>query len=387
MYPRSASREKTHFQCIQCSIQCIIQCSIQCSIRPPPLAFHTMTFHTIDDFYVSDDDLKQSPSAKDGVSEEVERRLRRYGCSLIWQVCHRLDLSDASEASEASDVPDASSPDPSSPLPMSVYATASSLLQRFYCKSSLAEYDVRIMAPALFWMSCKLEEAIVCDDSSRLRLRDVLVLFYDCICRGPGAIDRTDGADRTDGTDGSVYMLNVYSTFYASFKEAVIKAERDMLRCFGFVMHVEHAAPFVLTLGAQLGFASRKDILQTAYNIASDSLRTTLCVRVKAECVACAALFLAAERHGWVLPEDWWEGCGVEWNSMETCCRAIVEMYAEVDAEHDGGNNTTTNDGGDDGSATRAERFGVYVRLSTSFLTFDASNGADAIVIGPQELE
>lgn len=62
-----------------------------------------MTFHTIDDFYVSDDDLKQSPSAKDGVSEEVERRLRRYGCSLIWQVCHRLDLSDASEASEASE--------------------------------------------------------------------------------------------------------------------------------------------------------------------------------------------------------------------------------------------------------------------------------------------
>ena len=310
-----------------------------------------MTFHTIDDFYVSDGDLAQSPSAKDGVSGDVERRLRRYGCSLIWQACHRLDLP--------------------SPLSMGVYATASSLLQRFYCKSSFAEYDVRIMAPALFWMSCKLEEAIDCDDSSKLRLRDVLVMFYDCICRGPG-------------TDRKVYLLNVYSPFYASFKDAVIKAERDMLRCFGFVMHVEHAAPFVLTLGAQLGMASQKHVLQTAYEIASDSLRTTLCVRAKAECVACAALFLAAERHGRVLPDDWWEGCGVTWNSMEMCCRAIVEMYGEVDAENDS-NNAAPSGGGDNGSDTCAERLGGSVRLSTSFLTFDAGNGEDAIVMGKSE--
>ena len=292
-----------------------------------------MTFHTIDDFYISDDDIAQSPSAKDGVSGEVERRLRRYGCSLIWQACHRLDLP--------------------SPLPMSVYATASTLLQRFYCKSSFAEYDVRIMAPALFWMSCKLEEVIDYDDSSKLRLRDVLVMFYDCICRGPG------------GSDGEVYLLNVYSAFYVSFNDAVIKAERDMLRCFGFVMHVEHAAPFVLTLGAQLGMAAEKDVLQTAYEIASDSLRTTLCVRVKAECVACAALFLAAERHGRVLPEDWWEGCGVGWGSMETCCRAMIEMYGETEKDED-------NRGG-------------YVQLSALFLTFDASNGKDAIVVVRRE--
>ncbi len=326
-----------------------------------------MTFHTIDDFYVSEDELAQSPSAKDGVSGEVERRLRRYGCSLIWQACHRLDLSNSSNSSNSS-----------SHLPMSVYATASSLLQRFYCKSSFAEYDVRIMAPALFWMSCKLEEAIDCDDSSKLRLRDVLVMFYDCICRGPGV------SAATAATEGKVYMLNVYSMFYASFKEDVIKAERDMLRCFGFVMHVEHAAPFVLTLGAQLGMASPKDILQTAYNIASDSLRTTLCVRVKAECVACAALFLAAERHGRVLPEDWWEGCGVDWNSMEACCRAIVEMYDEVDAEIAAEDDDDKNNAA---SGTHAERLGGYVRLSTSFLTFDASNGEDAIVVGPREFE
>ena len=284
-----------------------------------------MTFSTINDFYVSVDELAHGPSAKQGVSNDDETRLRRYGATLIWQACHRLEL------------------------PMCVYSTACVLLHRFYCKESLAEYDVRIMACAVFWMSCKLEEVIDCDDPSKLRLRDVLVMFYDCICRGNGE------------QSGRMYLLNVYSTFYADFKGAVIKAERDMLRCFGFVMHVEHAVPFVLTLGAQLGMASRRDALQTAYNIASDSLRTTLCVRVKAECVACAALFLAAERHGLELPAGWWDGCGVDWVSLETCCRAMADLYDE-----DCGN-----------AATGAD----YVCLSSNFLTFDSRNDSDAIVV------
>lgn len=293
-----------------------------------------MTFSTIDDFYVSDADLEQSPSAKQGISRSDERMLRRFGATLLWQACLRTEL------------------------PMSVYSTAAVLLQRFYCKESLTEYDVRVMACAVFWMACKLEEVIECDDPSTLRLRDVLIMFYDCVTRGAGGTEL-----RTEHDVSKMNMLNIYSPFYASFKDAVIKAERDLLRCFGFVMHVEHAVPFVLTLGAQLGMAGRKEVLQTACDIASDSLRTTLCVRVKAECVACAALFLAAQRHGYALPDGWWEGCGVEWDSMETCCRAVVDMYEESDANKDEGARLAAN-------------------LSPPFLAFDPSNGSDSIVLG-----
>jgi len=302
-----------------------------------------MTFSTINDFYVSDAELEDSPSSRQGVSRSDERRLRRYGATLIWHACHRLEL------------------------PMSVYATAAVLMHRFYCKESFKEYDVRVMACAVFWMACKLEEVIDCDDASALRLRDVLVMFYDCIVRGVCCREGVAGRQGQEGQEGrqeggkSMNMLNVYSTFYASFKAAVIKFERELLRCFGFVMHVEHASPFVLTLGAQLGMGSRKEVLQTACDIASDSLRTALCVRFKAEYVACAALFLAAERHGYPLPDRWWEGCGVDWASMETCCRAMVGLYEEEDA--------------DDGDDVR-----LAETLSPRFLTFEPSS--DSVVLG-----
>jgi len=117
-----------------------------------------------------------------------------------------------------------------------------------------------------------------------------------------------------------------------------------------------------LTLGAQLGMGSRKEVLQTACDVASDSLRTTLCVRFKAEYVACAALFLAAERHGYPLPDRWWEGCGVDWASMETCCRAMVRLYEDEDAD-------------DDGDDVR-----LAETLSPRFLTFDPSS--DSVVLG-----
>ena len=40
----------------------------------------------------------------------------------------------------------------------------------------------------------------------------------------------------------------------------------------------------------------RKDLQQEAWNVANDSLRTTLCVRFRAEVVACGIVFTAARR-------------------------------------------------------------------------------------------
>jgi transcription initiation factor TFIIIB Brf1 subunit/transcription initiation factor TFIIB len=285
-----------------------------------------MTFTTIDDFYVSESELTEyNPSlVRHGVSLDEERWLRRYSCSIIWQVCVRLQL------------------------PVTVGCTAQVLFHRFYCKQSMAEFDVRVMSAAAFWMACKLEEVIKCDDASTLRLRDVLVMFYDCIRRYGET-----------GKDTVMYLLNLHSPFYSLYKEAVIKSERDMLRCFGFVMHVEHSIPFVLTLGAQLGLAQCKDVLQTACDIASDSLRTTLCVRAKAESVASAALFLATEKHGRALPDLWWEGVGVDWASMNVCCSVLVDFYEEnIEGKS-------------------------YKSLSPAFLRFDADS--DAILVSKED--
>ncbi|KAF3954363.1 hypothetical protein CMV_020282 [Castanea mollissima] len=59
--------------------------------RPSRLGTHTiiklfgfrMMYTAIDNFYLTDEQLKNSPSRKDGIDEATETTLRIYGCDLI----------------------------------------------------------------------------------------------------------------------------------------------------------------------------------------------------------------------------------------------------------------------------------------------------------------
>lgn len=42
-----------------------------------------MIYTAIDTFYLTDEQLKDSPSRKDGIDEDTETTLRIYGCDLI----------------------------------------------------------------------------------------------------------------------------------------------------------------------------------------------------------------------------------------------------------------------------------------------------------------
>lgn len=42
-----------------------------------------MIYTAIDTFYLTDEELKNSPSRKDGIDEATETSLRIYGCDLI----------------------------------------------------------------------------------------------------------------------------------------------------------------------------------------------------------------------------------------------------------------------------------------------------------------
>ena len=42
-----------------------------------------MIYTAIDNFYLTDEELKNSPSRKDGIDEATETILRIYGCDLI----------------------------------------------------------------------------------------------------------------------------------------------------------------------------------------------------------------------------------------------------------------------------------------------------------------
>jgi hypothetical protein len=74
----------------------------------------------VDNFYLSDEELADSPSRKDGTSEEQEITLRAYGAQLVQEAGILLRC------------------------PQAVMATAQVLLQRFYCKRSLKAYNVQV---------------------------------------------------------------------------------------------------------------------------------------------------------------------------------------------------------------------------------------------------
>lgn len=250
-----------------------------------------MIYTALDDFYLSAQEIELSPSRRAGVPAALEWQLRRFGCDVIAEAVVLLGL------------------------PQVVACTAQVLLQRFYCKRSLVHTDVKIAAMSSFWLAAKLEEVIEIDSPNKLRLRNVITVFYRVFKRREG---------------GDLDIIDPYSSRYDEIKAEVVRGERQMLRSFGFIVQVEHPHRFVLTFGGLLGLG--REPLQEAWNIANDSLRTMLCVTQPAECVACGVLFMALRRLNIPMPEhpnSWWEAFGVSTETVISTVGTMSELYTK----------------------------------------------------------
>lgn len=74
----------------------------------------------IDNFFLSEEELENSPSRRSGIDAETERRARVYGCESIQMAVLYLKA------------------------PQAVAATGQVLLHRFYCKQSMAKFDIKV---------------------------------------------------------------------------------------------------------------------------------------------------------------------------------------------------------------------------------------------------
>ena len=81
------------------------------------------------------DKLSPTPSAKDGLSEEIEMQIRSMGCDLI-QIAGKLLK-----------------------LPQVAMATGCVLFQRFYYAKSLLRIPFQTVSMACIFLACKIEEA------------------------------------------------------------------------------------------------------------------------------------------------------------------------------------------------------------------------------------
>lgn len=247
-----------------------------------------MIYTAIDNFYLTDEELQNTPSRKDGIDEATETTLRIYGCDLIQESGILLKL------------------------PQAVMATGQVLFHRFYCKKSFARFDAKIVAASCVWLASKLEE-------STRRAKQVILVFHRMECRRENL---------------PMEHLDLFSKRFAELKENLSRTERHILKEMGFVCHVEHPHKFISNYLATL--ETPPELRQEAWNLANDSLRTTLSVRFKSEVVACGVVYAAARRFQVPLPENppWWKAFDAEKSGIDEVCRVLARLYSSPKAQY-----------------------------------------------------
>ncbi|KAF4367488.1 hypothetical protein G4B88_003692 [Cannabis sativa] len=247
-----------------------------------------MIYTAIDTFYLTHDQLQNSPSRKDNIDEPTETTLRIYGCDLIQESGILLRL------------------------PQAVMATAQVLFHRFYCKKSFARFNVKKVAASCVWLAAKLEEC-------PRKARQVIIVFHRMECRRENL---------------PIEHLDPFSKKYSDLKMELSRTERHILKEMGFICHVEHPHKFISNYLATL--ETPPELTQEAWNLANDSLRTTLCVRFKSEVVACGVVYAAARRFQVSLPENppWWKAFDAEKSGIDEVCKVLAHLYSLPKAQY-----------------------------------------------------
>ncbi|KAL8140386.1 hypothetical protein V2J09_006407 [Rumex salicifolius] len=250
--------------------------------------FVKMIYTAIDTFYLTDDQIQNSPSRKDNIDEETEITLRIYGCDLIQESGILLKL------------------------PQAAMATGQVLFHRFFCKKSFGRFDVKRVAASCIWLASKLEEC-------PKKARHVIIVLHRMECRRENL---------------PIGHLDLFSKKYSELKMDLIRTERHLLKEMGFICHVEHPHKFISNYLATLG--TPPELRQEAWNLANDSLRTTLCVRFRSEVVACGVVYAAARRFQVPLPENppWWKAFDADKSGIDEVCRVLAHLYSRPKAKY-----------------------------------------------------
>ncbi|KAH9311872.1 hypothetical protein KI387_026907, partial [Taxus chinensis] len=168
------------------------------------------------------------------------------------------------------------------------------------------------VAASCVWLAAKLEE-------SPRRIQQILNVFH-----------------RTESRRENLPLepLEPHSKKYTELKMDLNRTERHLLKEMGFICHVEHPHKFILNYLAQV--EAPPELMQEAWNLANDSLRTTLCVRFKSEVVACGVVYAAARRFQIPFPENppWWKVFDADKHEIDEVCRVLANLYRQPKAQY-----------------------------------------------------
>ncbi|CAJ1415514.1 unnamed protein product [Effrenium voratum] len=237
--------------------------------------------------------LALPPSREDGIDEEAEEQLRRFGVALLQRAGHLLRL------------------------PQLTVASAAALLQRFYFRRSFSEFELRAVASAALALAAKLQE-------HPRKIVEVIQVFYRLRMR---ELKEEDGSFSYEGKPTP--QLDPTKKEYADAKKELLSAERNILRELGFEVALlldlpqRYALEYVEQLQRPPGLA------QQVWNYVNDLLQTSLCCSCQPNVLAGASLLLAARDLQLQLPSKpaWWQTFGLPIQECEQVAAEVLELY------------------------------------------------------------
>lgn len=244
--------------------------------------------------------LRQTPSAEDGISATTERRLRIYGVELIQRAASLLRL------------------------PQIISASGAAIFQRFFFRRSLAEFDVRTVAPTALFLACKLEE-------HHRRLKDVILVFHRLEMREAIYSSRFAG-NPTPALD---------SGGRDAMKQEIIRVERLILKELGYVVALllEHPHKYVIQFIKSMVRSPQSlvaEMAQRAWNYLNDATRTILCCQYAPHKITTASIYLAARDMKIKLPSTppWWLLFDTELVDLQSIAQTILALYRQPPARY-----------------------------------------------------
>lgn len=119
---------------------------------------------------------------------------------------------------------------------------------------------------------------------------------------------------------------------YTAWKNELIMIERYILKELGFSLYniMDHPHKYILYFVKVLN--GSEELANVAWSYLNDSMRLDVSLRFEAQTIACAAIFLAARKIGFPLPEDedsgvWWEVFGATTEHLDIICEEILGLY------------------------------------------------------------
>ncbi|KAK9475289.1 cyclin-like protein [Dipodascopsis tothii] len=237
------------------------------------------------DWIFTPEDIRASPSAREGMAYRAEIEQRSKGANFIIQVGMKLRL------------------------PQMTLNVATTLFHRFYMRFSLKRYHHYEIGATCLFLAVKTEE-------TGRKLQDIVV----ACCRVARKDDKL--------------LVDEQSKDFWRWKDVILFREELLLEALCFDLYLENPFDLLNRYMRTFSLANTEGLSKSACAFINDSCRTTLCLQHPPKVIAAAALHCAITMNpnSKIPPEpgtgrQWYDQVGVSMDEITSACGIITEVY------------------------------------------------------------